>query len=107
MFWRIFQCLPKKNVIGQKSDYLGKKLRIQQREIIFQRVWKEANLEERFWFDGNDSFCSNQWNETITTENSFSPQNEPRITKLSFSDVLEHFLRKLTKKSKETKIWLS
>ncbi len=93
-----FSVFAEKKVKGPKSDYLEKKLRIQQREIIFQRVWKEANIEERFWFDGNDSFCSNQWNGTITTENSFSPQKEPCITKLSFSDVLEHFLQKLTKK---------
>ncbi len=68
---------------------------------------KSGKSWKRFWFDGNDSFYLNQWNGTIITENSFSPQNEPRITKLSFSDVLEHFLLKLTKKLRRTKIWLS
>ncbi len=51
-------------------------------------VWKVSNLEERFWFDGDDSFCPNQWNGTIITEKCFSPQNEPHRTKLSFSCVL-------------------
>ncbi len=53
-----------------------------------QRVWTEANVEEMFWFDGNDSFCSNG---TIITQNNFPPQNEPHRPKPSFSGVWSIF----------------
>ena len=52
-------------------DYIRNKLRIPQLEIFSKGVWKEANQDNRFWFDGNDFFGSNQWNGTIFTENSF------------------------------------
>ena len=40
------------------------KLRIPLR-IFSQQVYKGENLEERFWFDGNNLFCSNPCNGTL------------------------------------------
>ncbi len=51
-------------------------LRITQKFISSQQVWKGTNSEEKFWFDGNNFFLTNQWNEANITEDDFPTQNE-------------------------------
>ena len=93
---------------GLKWNYLRMKLRNPLWEIFSERVRRRTNLEERFWFDGNDFFCSNPCNGIIITENIFTSQNEPHRAKLKFFRYFEVFLRKLTKKLYlRTKKWLS
>ena len=65
---------------GLKIDYFRKK--------ISQRVWKGANLEEKFWFDGNDFFVqTNKMEELIQKKN----PTDPPTAKVSISGILKQF----------------
>ena len=85
---------------------LGKKLLkaslFNQKVIISDRsselLWKLVLLNNLFmvksWgiflYDGNKTFCSNQWNRTNINKNVFHTPNEPYWAKLFLSVVLSH-----------------
>ena len=60
----------------KKIDYLKEKLR-KTHKLFFSTSSIRGKSVERFWFDGNNFFWSNQWNATNNNENGFPPQNEP------------------------------
>ena len=63
------------------------------RRNFSKRVWKGENLEERFWFDGNNFFCSKQWNATIT--DNYCSSKLATYIKIKHFYYFEAFLRKL------------
>ena len=79
VFWSIFTEIDWKP-FGERSRkwQSQNKLSITLKLIFSQRAWKGENPVERFWFDRNNFYWSNQWNGTNITKNFFSLQDKPR-----------------------------
>ena len=106
-YFKAFSLEIYKNLSIRSIKWLSQKnQKITQKAIFYQRVRKGENPEERFWFDGNNFFWSNQWNVSNNTENSFAHQYGTHTAKLSSSVVMKHFRWWLPKKfSLSTKKW--
>ena len=92
--WKLTQ----KNFSSRSKKWLSQKHTMNHPEFISTTL-KREKYWGKFWFDGNNFFCSNKRYGTNISGNSYAPQNVPRTAKLSFCGDLKHFRRKWTKTS--------